>query len=172
VGVDSDLAESILVKVSAAGDGVLPTKASSLLTVLRARKKPLELSFTAFDGRKIDLAELRGKVVMLDFWATWCPPCREATPEIVGVYRRLHERGFEIVGISLDEGKAELREYLLQHQMTWPQYFDGGGWNNKLAQKYEIHSIPSVWLVNKAGYLVDVEGRDDLEGKVERLLAE
>ena len=56
--------------------------------------------------------------------------------------------------------------------MPWPQYYDGNGWDNKLAQRFDIHSIPAMWLVNKRGFLVDIEGRDELESKVERLLAE
>jgi len=169
---DPDRAESILKKNAEAGDGELPTRAESLLRVVQAKRKPLEIAFTATDGRKVDLAALRGKVVLVDFWATWCPPCREETPTIVELHRRLHGRGFEVVGISLDDDKGKLAAYLKQNGMTWPQFYDGEGWDNKFARRFGIHSIPAMWLVNKQGVLVDGEGRDDLAEKVERLLAE
>jgi thiol-disulfide isomerase/thioredoxin len=168
--VDSERAESILKKISEAGEGELPTRAESRLAVVRAKRKPLEIAFTALDGRKVDLAALRGKVVLVDFWATWCPPCRAETPALVGLYRRLHERGFEIVGISLDDNKTKLAGYLKENGMEWPQHFDRGGWENKFAVRFGIHSIPAMWLVNKEGMLVDADGRDDLAEKVERLL--
>ena len=170
--VDGARSESILKKIAADGDGTLPTKAESLLRVAHGRNTPLELAFTALDGRKVDLAALRGKVVLIDFWATWCPPCRDETPEIVANYRRLNAEGFEIIGISLDEDRAKLRSYVQQHGMSWPQHYDGRGWENQYAQRFGIHSIPAMWLVNKRGFLVDVDGREDLEEKVKRLLAE
>ena len=170
--VDGARAQSILKKITDDGEGALPAQARALLRVVQARERPLELAFTAFDGRRVDIASLRGKVVLIDFWATWCPPCREETPDIVDAYRRLHAQGFEIIGISLDEDRDKLRNYLQQHAMPWPQHFDGEGWENKFAQHFDIHSIPAMWLVNKRGFLVDVEGRDRLADKVERLLAE
>src|SRR5882762_4870715 len=67
--------------------------------------KPLDLAVTAVDGSKIDLSKLRGKVVLIDFWATWCPPCREEVPNVVAAYQKYHGQGFEIVGVSLDQDK-------------------------------------------------------------------
>ncbi|HNC24892.1 MAG TPA: TlpA disulfide reductase family protein [Opitutaceae bacterium] len=169
---DPERAEAILQRVAQAGDGEIPKEAASRLQILQASHAPMKLQFTALDGTKVDLAALRGKVVLIDFWATWCPPCRDETPTIVETYRRLHDKGFEIVGISLDESRTALRDYLKANSMTWPQFFDGGGWDNRLAEQYGIHSIPAMWLVNRRGYLVDVQARDDLADKVEKLLAE
>ena len=69
------------------------------------KSKPMELAFTALDGSAIDLAKLRGKVVLIDFWATWCPPCRGETPDVVAAYQKYHDKGFDILGISLDQDK-------------------------------------------------------------------
>jgi thiol-disulfide isomerase/thioredoxin len=138
--------------------------------VVRSWREPLALKFKGVDGAPVDLAALRGKVVLLDFWATWCPPCRDETPSIVATYRRLHERGFEIVGVSLDDDKGKLLSYMKQHGMAWPQHFDGGGWSNALAKQFGISSIPAMWLIDQKGRIVDLEARSNLARKVERLL--
>jgi thiol-disulfide isomerase/thioredoxin len=111
-------------------------------------------------------------VVLVDFWATWCGPCVVEVPKIVATYGKLHEKGFEILGISFDEDKSKLDNFTKDKGMKWPQFFDGKGWKNELGQKFGINSIPRMWLVNKKGMVVDTNGREDLESKVEKLLAE
>jgi thiol-disulfide isomerase/thioredoxin len=132
--------------------------------------KPVDLSFTALDGSTVDLAKMRGKVVLIDFWATWCGPCREETPDVVAAYQKYHAQGFEIVGISLDQNKAALTKYIADAKMPWPQYFDGKGWDNAISNRFGIRSIPAMWLVGKDGKLVTQDGRDDLAGQVAKLL--
>lgn len=134
--------------------------------------KPLEIEFEAVDGRKVKLADLKGKVVLIDFWATWCGPCVAELPNVLKAYERLHPKGFEIVGISFDQDKEALTKFVAEKKMPWPQYFDGQGWANKYGKEYGINSIPTMWLVNKKGNLVDLSARGDLEAKVEKLLAE
>jgi thiol-disulfide isomerase/thioredoxin len=133
--------------------------------------KPLDLKFTALDGTAVDLAQMRGKVVLVDFWATWCPPCRGETPDVVAAYQKYHAQGFEIVGISLDQDKAALQQYITDNHMPWPQYFDGKGWGSDIGQRFGIDSIPAMWLIGKDGLIATQNGRDDLAGQVAKLLA-
>ena len=134
--------------------------------------KPLDIKFTAIDGRAVDLAELKGKVVLVDFWATWCGPCIAEIPNVKAAYEKLHPKGFEIVGISFDKDKAKLEGFVKDKGMGWPQYFDGKVWDNDYGKKYGIQGIPAMWLVDKKGNLRDANARGDLAGKVEKLLAE
>ena len=76
------------------------------------------------------------------------------------------------MGISLDQDKGSLLKFIAENGMPWPQYFDGKGWQNDISSGFGIESIPTMWLVNKKGYVVTTDGRTDLEGQVEKLLAE
>jgi thiol-disulfide isomerase/thioredoxin len=137
------------------------------------KTKPLELKFTATDGKEVDVEKLRGKVVLIDFWASWCGPCIAEMPNVVSTYKKLHDKGFEIVGISLDQDKAAMETALKKHGMEWAQYFDGQGWQNKISQSFGIDSIPAAWLLDKKGLLRETGLRGDaLATGVEKLLAE
>jgi thiol-disulfide isomerase/thioredoxin len=136
------------------------------------KTKPFDLKFTATDGSEVDFEKLRGKVVLVDFWATWCGPCVAEIPSVLKTYEKLHSKGFEIVGISLDQDKAKLEKFVKEKNMPWVQFFDGKGWQNEISTKYGINSIPAMWLINKKGMLVSTDARQDLEAKVEKALAE
>jgi peroxiredoxin len=130
-----------------------------------------EIQFTAVDGRVVDLASLRGKVVLIDFWATWCSPCMGEIPHVVEAYNKYHEQGFEIIGISFDTNKTMLKRVTEDQHMPWPQYFDGKGWQNDFGVKFGIHGIPTMWLIDQQGHLVTKNARTDLVGQVAKLLA-
>jgi thiol-disulfide isomerase/thioredoxin len=135
--------------------------------------QPLDLKFKAVDGTDVDLSKLRGKVIMVDFWATWCGPCRREIPNVVATYNQLHNAGFEIVGISLDQSRESLLAYTKQAGMTWPQYFDGKGWTNDISSRFGINAIPTAWLVDKKGLVRTTEVRGAaLADQVKALLAE
>jgi thiol-disulfide isomerase/thioredoxin len=138
----------------------------------KLKSAPLDLKFTALDGAEVDLAKMRGKVVLIDFWATWCGPCVKEIPNVVEAYEELHPKGFEVIGISLDQDKAKLEAFIKEKGMAWPQYFDGKGWQNEISSRFGIQSIPAMWLVDKKGMLVSTNARANLEDEVEKLLAE
>jgi thiol-disulfide isomerase/thioredoxin len=134
--------------------------------------KPLDISFTALDGAKVDLKQMKGKVVLVDFWATWCGPCVAEVPMIKRVYEAYHGKGFEIIGISLDDNKKDLLEFIKKQSMPWPQYFDGKHWNNEISFRFGINSVPAEWLVDKKGNLRLTSARSQLDEEVKQLLSE
>lgn len=91
-------------------------------------------------------------------------------PNVVAAYKKYHDQGFEVIGISLDQDKDALLAFTKQNGMVWPQYFDGQGWSNSISSRFGIDSIPAMWLVGKDGKVATLDGRDDLAGQVEKLL--
>ncbi len=106
------------------------------------------------DGKPLSVAQEKGKLLMIDFWATWCGPCVGELPNVIKTYQKHHDQGFDIIGVSLDKDKAKLSSFLQENKMTWPQYFDGKGWQNQLAQTYGINSIPASYLLDKNGIIL------------------
>jgi len=88
----------------------------------------------------------------------------------VAAYKKYHDQGFEIIGISLDEDKEQMQTFMQQKGMTWPQYFDGKKWDNEVSRSFDINSLPVEWLVDKKGMLVSTDVRQDLAGQIETLL--
>lgn len=123
-------------------------------------------------GKPLSVANYKGKVLLLDFWATWCPPCRAELPNVIKTYEAYHKQGFEIIGISLDKDKEKLASFTKEKNMTWPQYFDGMAWQNKLAAKYGITSIPATFLLDGQGTIIGKDLRGEaLDQAVAKALA-
>jgi thiol-disulfide isomerase/thioredoxin len=118
---------------------------------LAVGKEPIPFEVLDLNGKPLSLKDYKGKVVLLDFWATWCTPCRREMPNVIKLYKTYNKKGFEIVGISLDMDKRRLLQYLQDTEITWRQYFDGKGWQNDVAKLYGIKSIPTTFLIDRKG---------------------
>jgi thiol-disulfide isomerase/thioredoxin len=123
-------------------------------------------------GNALSVAKYKGKVVLVDFWATWCGPCVAELPNVLKAYQQHHGSGFEIIGISLDSDEQKLKDFIKTRNMPWVQYFDGKGWKNKLAGKYGVNSIPMTYLLDGEGKIIGKNLRGEaLEKAVATALA-
>ena len=150
-------------------------KLQGLLRRLSLPGHPIELSGDFVDGTKIDWNSYRGKVVLVDFWATWCGPCRGELPNVLDCYKKYHDKGFDVVGVSLDNKREALEKFLQEQEIPWPSLYsddpDATGWNAPMAVYYGINSIPTTILVDQKGNVVSMEARGEKLGELlEKLL--
>jgi thiol-disulfide isomerase/thioredoxin len=118
----------------------------------------IELTGVKVDGSEFDIAELKGKVVLVDFWATWCGPCVAEHPNIKKNYEKYHDKGFEVVGISLDRSREPLEKYLDEHEVKWINLYEEGG-TSAAADYYGVMGIPTMMLVDREGKVISITAR-------------
>jgi thiol-disulfide isomerase/thioredoxin len=127
---------------------------------------PMEISGTLLDGNKFDPATLAGKVVLVDFWATWCGPCVAEIPNMLAEYEKYHDKGFEIVGISLDQDRDALVKFVADRKLPWPvlheQEAEG---SHPLAEFYGINGIPQFVLIGRDGNVITLDVRGEKLGQ-------
>jgi len=123
------------------------------------------------DGKPLSISNYQGKIILIDFWATWCPPCRAELPNVIAAYEQFHDQGFEVIGISLDSKQATLLKFIDQHEMPWPQTCDGEAWSSPLVKQYGVLSIPTTYLLDQEGNIIAKNLRgDDLATHLSQLL--
>jgi thiol-disulfide isomerase/thioredoxin len=136
--------------------------------------KPFELEFSdAVSGKKYSMKDLKGKVVVVDFWATWCGPCVQEMPAMKKLYTEYKDQGVEFIGVSLDQagdGLDKLKTFVAENEITWPQFYQGKGWESEFSRGWGINSIPCVFVVDADGKLETTMGRGNLEKLIPELL--
>ena len=132
----------------------------------------MEISGTNLDGSAFDQKTLDGKVVLVDFWATWCGPCIAELPNVLAAWEKYHDKGFEVVGVSLDTDRDALEAFLKEREIPWTILYEepkGEGWQHPLATYYGITGIPTVILMGRDGKVVSMDVRGE---KLEERLSE
>lgn len=131
----------------------------------------LDFTVTSLKGDSIKLSSLKGKVVLLDFWASWCAPCRFSNKHLVKLYSKYKDKGLEILGVSLDDESKDWKKAVTKDKITWMQGIDTGGWEALAAIKWQVDALPSSFLINKDGDVVAINlEKGELEKKIKELL--
>ncbi len=121
-----------------------------------------EITLPNVNDSIVNLSSFKGKVVLVDFWASWCGPCRASNPSVVKLYKKYKERGFEVFGVSIDNKKNAWVKAIKQDKIKYTQVNDTGGWNSKVALALGIEAIPTSFLLDRNGNIVaiDAEGKE------------
>ena len=129
----------------------------------------MKITGTLLNGQPFDQSTVAGKIVLVDFWATWCGPCIAEIPNVLEQYEKYHSRGFEVIGISLDQERDALEKFVTERKIPWPILFEpseGSGWQHTLATYYGISGIPTVILIGKDGNVVSLNARGERLGEL------
>jgi peroxiredoxin len=145
----------------------------NLFSQMRPGQTAAELSLPDLNGKSVSLASLKGKVVLIDFWASWCGPCRHNNPRLIKLYNKYHDKGLEIYGVSLDEDLEDWKKAVHHDKLSWIQVIDDRGWAATSATAYGVDMIPSSFLIDRQGVIrsMNMEG-PELEVSVKDLLKE
>jgi len=131
----------------------------------------LDFSLPDMKGDSLRLSSMRGKVFLLDFWASWCVPCRFSNKDLVKLYARYKDKGFEILGVSLDDNKNAWKRAVTRDRISWLQVNDLKGWDALSAAKWQVDAIPASFLIDKDGNVVAINAeKQELENKIRQLL--
>src|SRR4030095_1233141 len=131
----------------------------------------LDFSLPDLRGDSVRLSSMKGKVFLLDFWASWCVPCRFSNKQLVKLYTKYKENGFEILSVSLDENQKDWKKAVNKDKITWLQINDNGGSDGVAATKWNINAIPASFLIDKTGNVVAFDPeKQELENKIRQLL--
>jgi len=131
----------------------------------------LDFTMATLKGDSIRLSSMKGKVFLLDFWASWCGPCRMSNKGLVKLYNKYRDKGFEILGVSVDEDVKDWKKAISKDKITWPQVNDTDGWDALAAVKWRVEALPSSFLVDKDGNVVAIDlDKKELEKKIIELL--
>ncbi|MCB9425595.1 MAG: AhpC/TSA family protein [Flavobacteriales bacterium] len=147
------------------------TDAYENLTRVEVRKKAPFFTGATPDGKALSLTDVKGKVTLIDFWASWCGPCRKESPYLVKTYNDFKDKGLSIISISLDENKDNWKEAITTDHLNWHHVSNLKGWNEPIAQLYNVKGIPAAFLMDENGVIVAKDLRQkDLYNKIAELL--
>ncbi|MGH9700336.1 MAG: redoxin domain-containing protein [Candidatus Acidiferrales bacterium] len=137
--------------------------------LVRARMAP-PFAVTTMDGKNVSLDELKGNVILIDFWATWCVPCREALPHVQEIAKKFQGQPLVILSVSLDDNEQAWKDFVAKNEMTWLNYRDGG-FTGPVARLYGVNAIPHTFTIDADGVLQDEHiGDAALEGRLKKLV--
>ena len=141
------------------------------MTAIVIGKPAPNFSAPSPEGKTISLKESLGKVTIIDFWASWCGPCRAENPNVVAMYNELHDKGLNIIGVSLDKDATKWKEAIAKDKLTWAHVSNLKFWDEPIAKQYNVQSIPATFILDAKGNIVAKDLRGDaLKAKVKELL--